>query len=331
MGPTDATATRPATRSGTATGTLTGTPSDAIPAAVQATLDRLGPLLPDAVAAARRALASQLGLVGRSVWPEVAWRFSRLTNTGLPLEFAWSSRETALRYTVEVAPPEAPDAERLPLAARQLGWPHDPWPALAPWLALQQEQTLRFGAWLGARFSSAGPATKLYVDLPPGAALPAALPAAQPWLRSPSLHWRMAGINADRSLELYAQSADLDRGRLLDLGQGLFGTPVPGATLSRHLDLLCGGQDLPRPSGLSVVFDSELRPRALTWFCFAKAVFRDDAQVRQTLLGAVGGAPAAVYAALADGPADGRWRHGMVGAGVDAGGSGWLQCGLRPT
>ena len=319
MGPAAATTTRPA-----------ATPS-AIPAAVGATLDRLAPLLPGAVAAARAALRPQLGLVGRSVWPEVAWRFSRLTNTGLPIEFAWSSRETALRYTVEVAPPEAPDPGRLALAARQLGWPHDPLPALAPWLALQQGQELRFGAWLGARFSSAGPATKLYADVPPGAALPDALPAAQPWLRSPSLHWRMAGLNADHSLELYAQSADLDRRRLLDLGQGLFGTPVPGAALSRHLDLLCGGQDLPRPSGLSVVFGGDLRPRALTWFCFAKAVFRDDEQVRQTLLSAVDGAPAAVYAALAAGPADGRWRNGMVGAGVDAGGSGWLQCGLRPT
>lgn len=319
MIPAEATATRPAER------------SPAIPAAVEATLDRLAPWLPGAVAAARAALVSQLGPVGRSVWPEVAWRFSRLTNTGLPIEFAWSSRETALRYTVEVAPPEAPDPERLQLAARHLDWPHDPQPALAPWQALQQDQALRFGAWLGARFSSAGRATKLYIDVPPGAAQPSALVAAHPWLRSPSLHWRMAGLNADRSLELYAQSADLDRHRLLDLCQGFFGTPAPGTALSRHLDLLCGGQDLPRPSGLSVVFDGDLRPRALTWFCFAKAVFRDDEQVRQTLLCAVSGAPAEIYAALSAAPPDGRWRHGMVGAGVDASASHWLQCGLRPT
>ncbi|MFP8781296.1 hypothetical protein [Hydrogenophaga sp. RWCD_12] len=303
----------------------------AIPAAVEATLDRMAPVLPVSVASARAALESQLGAVGRSVWPEVAWRFSRLTNTGLPIEFAWSSRETALRYTVEVAPPEAPDAGRLPLAARQLDWPDDPLPAMGPWLALQQERELRFGAWLGARFSSTGQATKLYAELPHGAALPPVLIAAHPWLRGSSLHWRMAGLNADRTLELYAQSADLDRTRLLDLAQSLFGTPVPGAALSRHLDLLSGGQDLPRPSGLSVVFDGDLQPRALTWFCFAKAVFRDDEQVRQTLLSAVSGTTAKVYAALANGPADGRWRHGMVGAGVDAGGSVWLQCGLRPT
>ena len=301
----------------------------ALPSAVGRTMDRLEPLLPEAVIRARAALAHSLGAVGHSVWPEVAWRFSRLTNTGLPIEFAWSSREAALRCTVEVAPPETPDHERLGLAARCLGWPNEPRHALAPWQALQQGRDLRFGAWLGARFSRAGSATKLYVDLPPGASLPP--PCSLPWLRSPTLHWRMAGLNADQSLELYAQCADLDRERLLGWCQRFLGASAPGVTLDQRLALLCGDQDLPRPSGLSLLFDHEMRPRALTWFCFAKALFRDDQQVSKALQSALDGEPAAVYAALAGGPPDSRWRHGMVGAGVDAGGASWLQCGLRPT
>ena len=309
----------------------TATRAAALPAAVHATLDRLAPLLPDAVAGARAALAQGLGPLGRTVWPEVAWRFSRLTNTGLPVEFAWSSRETALRWTREVAPPETPDADRLQLAAEQLGWPVDPQPLLRPWQRLQQAQELRFGAWLGERMSASGRATKLYADIPCGVLLPARLTDPHAWLRSPVFHWRMVGLNADASEELYAQTTDLDLRGLLDLCQHLFGSAAPGSALARPLTQLCGGHDLPRPSGLSVVFDREQRPRALTWFCFAKAVFRDDVQVRQTLLSVVDGAAAGLYAALSDGPADGRWRHGMVGAGVDAGATTWLQCGLRPT
>lgn len=300
-----------------------------VPGPVEATLDRLVPLLPEAVVAGRAALAQRLGVVGRSAWPEVAWRFSRLTNTGMPVEFAWSSREAALRCTMEVAPPETPDHERLALAARLLDWETDPELLYAPWQALQQGHELRFGAWLGARFSSDGSTTKLYIDLPPAAKLPVA--EAHPWLHSRTLHWRMAGLNSNRSLELYAQCADLDRERLLDLCQNFLGRADTGTALAPHLVLLCSGQDLPRPSGLSLLFDHEMRPRALTWFCFAKALFRDDAQVSRTLLSAVDAEPARVYAALAGGPHDGRWRHGMVGAGVDAGGATWLQCGLRPT
>lgn len=302
-----------------------------VPAAVHTTLDRLEPLLPGPVADARAALAQGLGPLAHSVWPEVAWRFSRLTNTGLPMEFAWSSRETALRWTREVATPETPDADRLRLAAEQLGWSGDSQALLLPWRTLQQAQALRFGAWLSERMSAHGRASKLYADIPSGVALPARLTDAHSWLRSPAFHWRMAGLNADGSVELYAQTADLALRGLLDLCQHLFGTAIPGAALARPVGLLCGGHDLPRPSGLSVVFDHEQRPRALTWFCVAKAVFRDDQQVRQTLLSAVDGAAAGIYAALSDGPADGRWRHGMVGAGVDAGATPWLQCGLRPT
>ena len=38
-----------------------------------------------------------------------------------------------------------------------------------------------------------------------------------------------------------------------------------------------------------------------------------------------------LYQALSSGPEDGRWRHGVVGVGVDRAGGTWLQAGLRPT
>src|SRR5262245_59487706 len=67
-------------------------------------------------ALARRAEAS-LGVllngVRSSCWPEVAWQFSQLTGDGFPVEFAFSSADDVLRYTVEVAGPELPNSRRL--------------------------------------------------------------------------------------------------------------------------------------------------------------------------------------------------------------------------
>ena len=66
------------------------------------------------------ALARLLGGVRRSRWPEVAWSFSHLTAAGFPVEFSWSSSsDGAVRYTCEVAGPEADPADRL-IQARHL-------------------------------------------------------------------------------------------------------------------------------------------------------------------------------------------------------------------
>jgi hypothetical protein len=75
---------------------------------------------------------------------------------------------------------------------------------------------------------------------------------------------------------------------------------------------------------------------ALTWFAIAKSIWADDvaarvAMLRTTALVVHQAASSDLYQALSSGPDDGRWRHGMVGVGVDRAGGTWLQADLRPT
>lgn len=333
-----------------------------LPVPVAATLRRLRAVLPAQADAAQALLTQLLAPLAASAWPEMAWRFSSLTNTGLPVEFAWTSREAAVRWTAEVAAPETDDGERLAIAARALDWPGGVLPAsassgdaslngsttigslpacpspadLTMWLAHQRDCRLNFGAWASARHGEAAagqpatlmPATlKLYADLPSGR-LPAAWRGRHALLNSTLLFWRMAGVNPDGSVEFYARSHDLDRNGLAALARSLLGDDAP---LLDQLTALVADSDLPRPSGLSVALSANGEPRALTWFTFAKAIFRDDAQTHAALRGLGSGVSAQVYEALASGPEDGRWRHGMVGVGADITGKAWVQCGVRPT
>ncbi len=297
----------------------------ALDGAVLATLSRLSAVVPDAADDAGAWLGRVLGPLSASQWPEAAWRFSRLTNTGMPVEFAWSSRETAVRWTAEVAPPETADAGRLALAAAWLDWPLD----LQPWLRMQRSARLKYGTWIGARHSPASThkpvSTKLYVEVPVGVALPGR--EAHPLLRSEALIWRMVGLNADGSREYYARGPELDLACIAAMAQAVCGD---GKALTAHAMLLTGGHELPRPSGISLTLAADDTPLALTWFTFAKAIFRDDRAVSAWLREQAQGTSAQIYAALAAGAADDHWRHGMIGVGIDAQGAGWVQCGLRP-
>lgn len=291
-------------------------------APVMATLQRLRAVLPLQADAAQARLARTLAPLAASRWPEVAWSFSSLTNTGLPVEFAWTSREAAVRWTAEVAEPEADDATRLQRAAQALDWSGD----LRPWLDHQRGARLKFGAWASARHGEDF-AAKLYADLPEGRLPP-------PWrgrhrlFDSALLFWRMCGINPDGSVECYARADELDLAALRALARVALGDE---AALLQRLQRVLPADDLPRPSGISLALSAQGEVRALTWFTFAKAIFRDDAQVEACLRAQGEGASAQVYAALAAGPADGRWRHGMIGVGADIAGNAWVQCGVRPT
>ncbi|MFT4102036.1 MAG: hypothetical protein QM674_13555, partial [Burkholderiaceae bacterium] len=136
-----------------------------------------------------------------SPWPEVAWRFGLLTATGYPVELAWASRDAALRWTCEVAGPQTPEADRLPLAAKAAHVD------VEPWAALQRGRRLRYGAWLGARQLDGERRTKVYLELPAGSLAPGPwAPAGRALERGVlDLSWRMAGVNDDGSVELYAR------------------------------------------------------------------------------------------------------------------------------
>ncbi len=315
---------------------LSSTPSPALPVA-------LAPSLPPAVDAvlarvagcrqvcaerAARSLAQVLQRVMCSDWPEMALAFSRLTNTGMPVEFAWTSRDTSLRWTAEVAPPEAPDVSRVDAAFAEAGMCS----AAAPWAALQRVGVdrgapLRYGAWLGVRHFREADAFKVYVELPAGL-LPGIWRRRHPLLAGTYLQWRMAGVGAGGSTEFYAQVDDMEPALLHALEMSAFGQT--GWWLDAITRLL-GRSDLPRPSGLSLAFDSAGKLHALTWFASAKALFRDDDATQAALLRQVSdGSSAEVLRALGGGARDGRWRHGMVGVGVDGSETAWVQVGIRP-
>ncbi len=279
------------------------------------------------------ALVEVLRPVMGSSWPEVAWTSGRLTATGYPVELAWASRDAAIRWTCEVAGPETPEADRLALAARAAGVD------VAPWEEVQRGRHLRYGAWLGERRSGGVRRSKVYLELPAGRLAPG------PWLGASGdlahdvgdVTWRMTGVNDDGSVELYARVADLSWDGL-GAAARLVGD---GGALQDLVGRLVHGPGRPRlglsgPSGLSLVLSPSGAPAALTWFTIAKWVWPDDAAVSAAVLRSLGSvdAPAAscdLYRALSTGPDDGRWRHGMVGVGVDLAGGRWLQAGLRPT
>ncbi|MGO1070174.1 hypothetical protein [Lysobacter sp. CA199] len=299
-----------------------GSDAAALTAPIAATLQRLRAVLPAQADAAQAMLARVLAPMRDSCWPEVAWSFSSLTNTGLPVEFAWTSREAAVRWTAEVAAPEVAEHDRLAHATRVLDWRGD----LAEWFAHQRGSRLKFGAWASARHGEAQ-ASKLYVDLPEGR-LPEVWSRHHRVFDSALMFWRMCGVNPDGSVECYARADELDLAGLRVLARATLGAAEP---LMQRLAQVLPADDLPRPSGVSLALSADGQVRALTWFTFAKAIFRDDAQVSARLRGLGDGASAQVYDALASGPNDGRWRHGMVGVGADIAGNAWVQCGVRPT
>ncbi|WIN00398.1 hypothetical protein ACTOB_004102 [Actinoplanes oblitus] len=296
-------------------------------AALRRAFDRLRASRAADADTAEHALTDALRPLAGSVWPEVAWRSSRLTGTGYPVELAWASRDAAVRWTCEVAGPETPEADRLRLARRVAGSAVD----AGPWLLAQREHRLLWGAWLGWRQLDGVRHRKIYLELPDGRvpAGPWSAAAAELDSRVGGLTWRMAGLNDDGSVELYARALD-PTWTALTSAAALVGDG------SRLVGLVGGLVGYPWPCGLSLVLAPAGTPVALTCFAIAKTVWACDAAARAAVLRTTDTVdhPAAsrqLYAALSAGPDDGRWRHGMVGAGVDSTGRAWLQAGLRPT
>lgn len=299
-------------------------------------LGRLRLVLPSGARRAAQALDVTLAGVRSSLWPDVAWRASSLTNTGFPVELSWSSRDQAVRWTAEPTGPEVPELERLRAAQailRRLGVE-----AEAPeWLARRpvEGKGHQFGAWLGGRHDDSGDRYKLYVELagmrPPDALLGAAggaLPARTTW--------RMAGVNAgEDSVELYAR---LHRPELWEIARllsvaGIFAEPLVSLTA----ELTGRGQReqlLPGTAGLSLVA-SQGRLVAAACFVHAGPLLGDDGAVRRVIdrVAERHGWDTSVYDAIL-GPSraarTGPGRHGMIGVGVGRDGAAWLQVGMRP-
>jgi hypothetical protein len=289
-------------------------------APVARALDRVAPILPVETARARARLVDTLTPITQSVWPEISHRLSLLTNTGIPVEFSWSTRHTALRWTAEVAGPETPKADRLAIASGAAD-------VEAGWLGeIQAGRHLRYGAWLGGRHVDDTDELKVYGELPTGG--PAPIAVHHPVLDDLDVEWRIAGVAANGTVELYGRG-NVDGAVIDRCERTAFDTT--GGLLDAVARLL-GHPDVPRPALVSVAVDRDGHIEALTWFGFAERLFptHDDTiaalerccddETRVQLL-----------RALAAGADDGRWRVGLIGARLAAAGATSAQAAIRPS
>jgi hypothetical protein len=196
-------------------------------AAVLAAARRLDP-------AGAALLRGALQPVARSAWPDIAWRFSGLTADGCPVEFAFSTHDNIFRVTIEPAPPECPERDRLNAALTLLETMGLPMPAaerVCDWRAIQSGAELRWGCWLGLRMTSAGPWPKLYVELPP--TYPVPVPGLRPRMLgynpvedTSELYVTVMQPSEDRLHRLLSASAPEVRDRLLAMLARVVGVPL---------------------------------------------------------------------------------------------------------
>jgi hypothetical protein len=254
-------------------------------------LSVLTTVLPDATRQARPAIDRILGGLRVSPWPEVAWRFSRLTASGNPVEFSFSTADPALRYTAEVAGPEIDAPSRLACAQVLLAELSDgqrvPDQLLADVAALQRAGQPQWGAWIGGTHSR----YKLYADVPSGVDTTGFL-AGHLGYPHPLRHRgsRLEGVGHEIQTgltELYFRLDGLDvadTGVLLrDCGLGERQRDL--LTLMQHVYQRPMRPHLPaHPFGVSIALAPGHRVVAASVFAYAIDVFGDDAATRRSLL-----------------------------------------------
>jgi hypothetical protein len=154
-------------------------------------------------------------------------------------------------------------------------------------------------------------------------------------LTHPDLVWRMLGVQCDGSgQEFYGRIKALSVDQLCRFEARLF--PGSGALLDAFASFTgqpTGALALPRKSGISVSLDATGIPKALCVFFFASALSESDRQVQARILrwtARYGVEPDLYCALIGDKLQDPRRRHGILGLGIDGGGSVWLQAGIRP-
>lgn len=302
---------------------------------VSRTLHRVGRIVPESARRAGLILEHVFERLHASQWPEVVEQFSSLTNTGFPVEFAWTSKSPSLRFTCEVASPETAERDRLPIALDMLsGFGAGAFESKSILRNLAEGAPLKFGAWIGVRCFEAGESFKLYSEMPDN---PAGKALAQGFFesarlrfRATHLRWRMAGLAQEGGVELYARAEHFDVGSLRALVAEL---DADADAVVESVTQIARQNDLPDVTGLSFAFDKKGFFSGLTVFAFAKHIHASDERTREALMASADADPtcAALYKALCGGTADGRWRHGMIGVGVARGGARWVQAGIRPT
>jgi hypothetical protein len=279
-------------------------------------------------------------------WPEVAWSFSHLTGTGVPIEFSWSPAERAVRYTCEIAGPESDPEDRLEQALgllRELGASPLPGDLLGRLRELQFSGPLHYGAWVGGRHTEQGDDYKLYAEAPEKDSAASFLEryfGGRAFLPTRPVRFRLAAYAMGaRRLEFYFRIGELEvweLGLLLDrcglyhrlpdllsLVEAAYGFPI--------------GERLPGSNfGFSIAPATERKPAVLSLFAYADCVFGNDRVAREAILrlASARGWRSDDYAAMScprDGGGEPVVNHGMIAFVVSKTGPPFLQVGFAPS
>jgi hypothetical protein len=268
-------------------------------AAVDRAIDLAARRSSRAAADARAALDAALAGVHESIWPEVAWRFSRITGDGFPVELTFSSADDGIRYTTEIGGPEMATSARAAAARRWAGQK-----AVGAALVAARPGTkgpgdegtrgrgddadvpLRWGAWVGGFHDGALNRRKIYLEATTirRAATRAAstMHGSWPWLPA-GASLRFVGMTRDSDdREYYFRRDNLT---IAEAGRVMCGADLRECA-SPLFDAIA--DTLPWPTrdrllradaGFSVVPGS-----AISLFTYARRVWGSDSSIRRNVL-----------------------------------------------
>lgn len=284
-----------------------------------------------AAGAASRAIAEALA---ERLACEDPWVGSRLTGDGFPCEFAFSTADARVRFTVEPGARTLAPRERLDVAVHvleRLGHPPISRATITALRDMQASGELAYGAWIGGRAGPLGFTGKIYVEVPRGAALRSRSLAALARAASPRM---IAFMPASAAFEAYLRIGTLSPAALPAVL-----APVGGERHARavheFVEDVHGRRIHDRyPGHIGVSYDWP-RAERLTMYFYAGALWGPDAAIRRGFSRAARmlGADDAPYLHATQPMAErDTWKtsHGLFGVTLDAAGGLSAAIGIRP-
>jgi|GEM_PF-5928660 hypothetical protein len=217
---------------------------------------------------------------------------SRLTNNGVPIEFAFVWPDGDLRFTADMLPAGNPVA-RFWASYNRLPEPQTHYQSLRQILPtyektiLEEEHKFRYGAWIGYREKS--PAPKLYIEITP---CPHILPAQilsslKEHLPSKKIVPVMAGFSFNGDYEYYFRISHLYARNLSTLFK-LSGIPDQSKSVQQLLETLIRRYikaEIPTTDlGISIACSIKGDIQALTIYSYAQSLLGLDPQIKKAVL-----------------------------------------------
>jgi hypothetical protein len=268
--------------------------------------------------------------------------YSRLTSKGLPVEYAVVWPSCSVRCTTDVLP-NGTLQQRIKKTLQMAGpfnyiFQQD---IATDLLNNQDDQDLRYGAWLGVREEQQIISTKVYLEIA-GSHKPLFLEVlgiSFDYLTSLGIRPVIAGLPVSRGgVEIYFKLAQLDRNFLRWL-LGYFNFPDRTRDIFKMLEELCGqtfsGSVFWSSIGFSVTWSAEMKVESVTVYSFASSAIGSDQMVREHVLklGQKHNWDMGLYEKLSDGATgttDLNTFHGMVGVVAGIQGEVYFTVGVSP-